>query len=139
MTFLIVSAIVTFLTGLFLFFAGDAVKKLSDYLNNIVFHLDEALVSARLATGIILLLIGGWIVYTGMAHPVFWYLKLVGGLIIVFGLLYLFCLNCLGALSEWTDRVMLATDDLVFHARRITGVVLILISLYILYSIFQIR
>ena len=139
MTFLIVSAIVAFLAGIFLFFAGDSVKKVSDLLNRIIFHLDEALCSARLASGLILLLLGGWIVYTGMAHPVFSYLTLVGGLIVVFGLLYLFFPSWLGAMSDWADRIMLSTDDIIFHARRISGVVLILISLYIVYSAFQIK
>ncbi len=139
MTFLIVSSVVTFLTGLFLFFAGDAVKKLSDVLNLSLVRLDEALISSRIATGIILLLLGGWILYTGIAHTVFWYLILVGGLIVIFGLLYLFCASCLGAIAQVTDRIMLSTDDLVFHGRRITGVVLILISLYLFYTAFQIK
>ena len=139
MTFLIVSAIVTFLAGLFLFFAGDAVKKVSDVLNHVIFHLDEALCSARLASGLMLLIVGAWIVYVGVIHPSLWYLQVAGWLVAVFGLLYVFFPSWLGALSDWTDRIMLSTDEFIFHTRRITGVVLVLISIYIVYSIFQIK
>jgi hypothetical protein len=139
MAFLIVSAAVTFLTGVFLFFAGESVKKVSDFLNRTIFHLDEALCSARLASGLILLLLGGWIAYTGAAYPDFWYLKLAGWIIVVFGLLYLFFPSWLGAISEVADRIMLSTDELVLNIRKVSGVVLVLISFYIFYSVFQIK
>ncbi|MCU0640537.1 MAG: hypothetical protein MUC35_00425 [Candidatus Margulisbacteria bacterium] len=134
MEWLIVAGIVSLLSGVLLVFSSETLKKLGDLLNTPLGQIDGVLLAARIPAGIALVIVGGWIISVAFAYPELWYLHLVGGLLLAFGLLYLFLAQWLTVLSQLCDQLLLSTDDLVLGTRKSFGVVLIVIALYIFYA-----
>ena len=134
MEWLIAAGILSLLTGTMLVFSSETLKMIGDILNKPVGNIDNALLSVRIPAGIVLVIIGGWIISVAFGYPELWYLHLVGGLVLLFGLLYLFLAQWLTIVSRIADQLLLSTDELVLGTRKSFGVVLIVIAIYIFYS-----
>ena len=134
MEWLITAGILSLLVGILLVFSSETLEMLGAVLNKPVAYLDEALLSARIPAGIGLVIIGGWIISVAFGYPDLWYLHLIGGIILLFGMLYLFLSGWLTIVSRIADQLLLSTDELVLGTRKSFGVVLIVIAIYIFYS-----
>jgi hypothetical protein len=134
MEWLIVAGILSLLTGVLLVFSSETLKVIGDIMNKPLGHIDSAVLSVRIPAGIVLVIVGGWVISVAFGYPELWYLHLVGGIILLFGLLYLFLAQWLSVISRIADQLLLSTDDLVLGTRKSFGVVLIVIAIYIFYS-----
>lgn len=137
MGWLITAGIVCLLAVVALLFFSKNLRQLGDLLNKPVMSIDAALNSVRLPLGIVLVIAGGWIVSVAFSYPSLWYFYLIGGLIIFFGLLYLFLPQWLGRFSRFCDQVLFSTDELVLGPRKSFGIIIIIIivvAVYIFYA-----
>jgi hypothetical protein len=136
MGWLVTAEIVSLLTGLLLLLADDNLHKISLLLNKPIFYLDGAVNSVKVPAGIMLVIIGGWLVSVALGYPALWALGAVGALLVLFGLLYLFQPNWLAPLSKISDKFIFSTDDFVLGARKSIGIILIVCSLYIFFAVY---
>jgi len=136
---LISAGAVSLVAGLFMLLSGEVVHKLDDFFSVPMAYIDNIISSVRIPAGIILVIIGGWIISVAFSYPMLWYFHVFGAVIIFFGLLYLFLPHWLVQLSMVADRLLFSTDEVVLDSRRAMGMVLIAISLYIFYSVFRIK
>ena len=136
MGWLVAAEIISLLTGLFLLLADNNVHKLSVLLNKPVFYLDDLVSTIKLPAGIALLIIGGWLVSVALAYAQLWFLSLMGAVVILFGLLYLFLPDWLAPLSNISDKFIFSTDDFVLGARKSIGIILIVCALYIFFAVY---
>src|SRR3989338_3376600 len=130
---LTVSCLVSLLTGILLLFSNEIIRKLGGFLNRPIAYLDRWLSLVRIPAGIILAITGGWIISIAFNYPVFWFLHLIGVIILFFGLLYLFFPEWLNFFSRVADKLLFSPDELVLGTRRGLGAVLIVAAVYILY------
>jgi hypothetical protein len=134
MEWLIVAGVLSLLVGVLLVFSSETLKAIGDVFNKPIGYIDDALLSVRIPAGIVLVIIGGWIISVAFSYPELWYLHLLGGIILLFGLFYLFLSGGLTTISRVADQLLLSTDELVMGTRKSFGVFLIVIALYIFYS-----
>jgi hypothetical protein len=136
MGWLVAAEIISLLTGLLLLLADNNIHKLSVLLNKPVFYLDEMVGSIKMPAGIALVIIGGWLVSVALGYPQLWFLSLMGAVVILFGLLYLFLPNWLVPLSNISDKFIFSTDDFVLGARKSIGIIMIVCALYIFFAVY---
>ena len=120
--------------GLLFIFSRRALLALGALLNKPVATVDEKLRSYRVLVGVVLAVIGGWLISVAFGYPELWYLHLVGILILFFGLLYLFLPAWLDWISTVLDQILLSTDDAVIAARKSLGIILVISAIYVFYS-----
>lgn len=135
----ITAGIVSLLAGVLFLFSSETPNNLGELLNKPVAYIDNALSAVRIPAGIVLVIIGGWIISVGFNYPMLWYLHLFGALIIFFGLLYLFLPQWLVLLSRLADQSLFSTDELVLGTRKSFGIILIIVAIYIFYVAFLVR
>jgi hypothetical protein len=105
-------------------------------LNKPVLFLDGVVNSVKIPAGIVLVIIGGWLVSVALGYPALWVLGAAGVLLVLFGLIYLFQPNWLVPLSKISDKFIFSTDDFVLGARKSIGIILIVCSLYIFFAVY---
>ena len=119
--------------GLFLF-SREALLALSAFLNKPLAYVDRGLGAYRMLVGIVLVIIGGWVISVAFSYPELWYLHIIGALVLFFGLLYLFLPGWLDRLSKILDQTLLSTDEAVIGARKSLGIILMVVAIYVFYS-----
>jgi hypothetical protein len=134
MEWLILIGIMALIFGLIFIASHEVLVLLGDSLNRPVAYIDEKLKSVRVISGIIQVIIGGWVISVAFAYPELWYLHLIGVTILFFVLLYLFLPEWLDWLSQVLNQLLLSTDEMVVGARKSLGIILIVGSVYIFYS-----
>lgn len=139
MGYLIAAGIVVLLFGLSLIFTSDFLKKLVDTTNKVIVYLDEKLQPVKLWVGLLLVVIAAWLLYVVANYPDLGYLTSVWVICLFFGLLFLFLPNWLSTLSNVSNKIIFSTDDVVLGSRKIIGIVLLIISIYIFYAAYAIR
>jgi len=139
MGYLIAAGIVVLLFGLSLIFTSDFLKKLVDTTNKVIVYLDEKLQPVKLWVGLLLVVIAAWLLYVVANYPDLSYLTSVWVICLFFGLLFLFLPNWLSTLSNVSNKIIFSTDDVVMGSRKIIGIVLLIISIYIFYAAYAIR
>lgn len=139
MGYLLALALISLVFGLILLFMPNLLMRLGEVCNKIILFLDEKLQPVRIWVGIVLILIGGWLLYVAIQYPELSYLNAVWLICLGFGLLFLFFSNWLTWLSNVSNKVIFSTDDVVIGSRKIVGVVLLIASFYILYSAYVIK
>ena len=102
-------------------------------LNKPVLFLDEKLYRYHVIVGLLLVVIGGWIISVAFRHPDLWYLYMVGILALVLGFIYLFFSRWLGRFSNGADLVVLSTDEKLLKLRKVVGSISIIASIYLFY------
>ncbi len=125
------------ITGLLLLFSGELVNKISRFFSATILTIDDKISGYRVPAGILLVLIGAWLVWIAVAYEALWLFYIIGGLALLFGILYLLSPNGLTSVSKIADRLLFSTDEAVLSTRRVTGLLLVLISLYIFYGAFR--
>ena len=139
MEYLIASGAVSLLFGLFLLFAPIFLGKLGEICNRVLLYLDEILEPIKVWAGLLLLIIGGWVLYVSANYPEIVHLPPVWIICLAFGLLFLFMPNWLAWLSTVSNKVIFSTDEVVMGSRKIVGIVLLIIGIYIYYMLYTIR
>ena len=136
MGWLVFAEIVSLLAGLLLLLADNHLHKFSVLLNKPLFYMDGLVNSVKVPAGILLVIIGGWLISVALGYPALWSLGLVGALLVIFGLLYLFLPHWLVPLSKLSDKFIFSTDDFVLGARKSIGIILIVCALYIFFAVY---
>jgi hypothetical protein len=102
--------------------------------NRVVFFLDKKLAAMKKWIGLVLLLIGAWVLYVAVGYPEAVSLTPVWIVCLTFGFLFLFFGDWLTWLSNLSNQIVLSTDEAVMGARKIIGIILIIFSIYIFYA-----
>lgn len=134
MSYLLTVAIVTLVFGLILLFSPGFLKRLGDICNRVILYLDNKLEPFKVWVGLVLIAVGAWLLYVVVQYPELNYLSSIWIISMAFGLLFLFFPNWLSWLSKVSNKVVFSTDDVVIGARKIIGVVLLIICVYIFYG-----
>ena len=139
MVYLLISGIVALLFGLMLLFTPNFLGGVGDVCNRVIMYLDEKLQPFKLWLGLLLVAVGAWLLYVVAKYPELGYLNSVWIVCMFFGLLFLFLPHWLTWLSSVSNKVVFSTDDVVIGSRKIIGIVIIIVSIYILYGAYAIR
>lgn len=139
MAYLLTAAIITLLFGLIFLFTPNFLTSLGTVLNRVVLYLDEKLSPVKMLVGIVLILVGAWVMWTVARYPELSYLSALWIICLAFGLLFLFFGNWLSWLSDVSNKVIFSTDDVVVGSRKIFGVILLIASVYIFYAAYAIK
>ena len=131
---LVTAGVILLIFGFLLIFSRNALVVLGSILNAPVATIDEKVKSYRILAGVVLVVIGGWLISVAFGYPSLWYLHIMGVIVLFFGLLYLFLPEWLDWLSSVLDRILLSTDEAVIAARKSLGIILIISSIYVFYS-----
>ena len=139
MEWLNAAGIVIMASGVLLLFSGELVNRLSQFFGITIILIDEKMAEYRVLAGSVLVLAGIWLGWVAMAYPSLWYFYLFGGVALLCGVLYLFFAKWLKPVSQIANQLIFCTDDAVIGSRRITGLGLLVVSLYIFYNASKIR
>lgn len=139
MGWIIASGTISLLFGLILFFSRPIFESLSRFFNQPVLIIEDKVNKIRVCAGVFFLVAGGWMVVNAVAYPALWYLSIAGGVVIIFGILYIFIPSWVRWLSRAADHFLLSTDDFIIEARKIIGLILIAAAVYNLLSAFIMR
>jgi hypothetical protein len=134
MGWLITAGTVSVFMGLLLLFPVEVLRRFWGYLNSPIAYIDSALEGMRVPVGVTLLIVGGWIVSVALNYPILWYLHLLGGIIVIFGVFYLFIPRWMERFSSLADQLLFSTDELVLGTRKSFGIILIVVGIYIYYA-----
>lgn len=134
MGWLITAGTVGIFMGLLLLSSAEVLRRFWGYLNSPIAYIDSALEGVRVPVGVTLLIVGGWIISVAFNYPTLWYLYLLGGIILLFGLFYLFIPRWMERLSGLADQLLFSTDELVLGTRKSFGIILIVVGIYIYYA-----
>ncbi|MFA5113643.1 MAG: hypothetical protein WC529_05030 [Candidatus Margulisiibacteriota bacterium] len=135
MEYLWVCGLTSLVFGLLLLLNPSVLGTLGSVLNKVLFTVNGWTFNYRVWIGLGLLAIGAWMMYVGLSYPDP-YITAAWVVTITFGLLFLVLPNWLKWLSSVSNIMLLSTDELVMGARRLIGVLMLIISLYIFYGIF---
>jgi hypothetical protein len=139
MEYLLTSGILSLLLGLLLLFSPALLGRVGEIANRIILYLDEKLQAIRIWAGLFLVVAGGWILYILARYPELSYLNSIWIICLVFGLLFLFMPNWLSWLSKVSNNVIFSTDDVVMGFRKIIGIILIIVGIYIFYGVYLLK
>jgi hypothetical protein len=137
MEYLLVCGIVSLVFALMLLLGPALLGSLGSVLNAVIFTVNGWTLKYRIWIGLVLLVIGGWIMVVGLNYPAP-YITAAWLVTIAFGLLFLVLPNWLKWLSGISNILLLSTDELVMGARSLIGVVMLVISLYIFYGLYNV-
>jgi hypothetical protein len=135
---LMAAGIFALIFGWLLLVSPAIIGKVGEICNRVVFSLDEWFKRNRILVGVALLAVAGWLLLVAGKYSA-WYLDVTWGVAMAFGILFLFFPGWLSWISKASDRVLVSTDELVFGSRRALGILLIVVGLYIFYSVFLMR
>lgn len=136
MSYLAILGSVVLIAGIFLFFFPNLYGRFSKVLDRVVFVLDEKLHPYRILVGLFLLAVGGWMLYLVIVYPEYVGLHPVWFILMVFGLLFIFLPHWLAGISDWANKTIFRTDQLVMSACKSVGLALILAGIFVLYKVF---
>jgi hypothetical protein len=134
--YLIVSGLVSLLFGFIFLFTPAFLGGFGQILNRVVLFLDERLEPAKKWLGLLLLAAGAWLLYVVANYPELSYLTSVWIICLAFGLLFLFFSHWLTWLSNISNRVVFSTDEVIMGSRKILGIILLIVSIYIFYAVY---
>jgi hypothetical protein len=133
--YLIVAGIVALFFGISLLLSPSLLGGLGAVCNRAILFLDEKLEPVKKWVGVLLLAVGAWLLYVVITYPELGYLTALWLVCFIFGLLFLFFSSWLSWLSNVSNRVIFSTDDVVMGSRKIVGIVLLIVGIYIFYMI----
>ena len=140
MGYLIAAGVLVLIVGFFLVCCKSFSEVSHKALDKVVLVLDEVLNPWRVLVSLILLALGGWILYlAAVVIPGYWWLHLLWVILIFFGVIFLFAPHWLGRISKIANQTIFKTDELVKRSGKIVGVIFILAALYIFYMIYMMR
>ncbi|MEE8637517.1 MAG: hypothetical protein V3T21_00570 [Candidatus Margulisiibacteriota bacterium] len=134
MVWLITIGVVLLIFGALFIFSREMLLAIGEFLNKPVGYIDKGFRAYRMLVGIVLVIIGGWVISVAFSYPELWYLHIIGVVVLFFGLLYLFLPGWLDWLSKVLDQILLSTDEAVIGARKSLGIILIVVAIYVFYS-----
>lgn len=136
MVWLIAAGIFTLLGGLLLLFFGEKSRGFWNIINSPIAYVDSVLAGVRVPVGIVLVIVGGWVISVAFNYPELWFLHIIGILALFFGMLYLFLPQWLVVFSTAADRLLFSTDEVVLGTRKSFGIILVLMAVYIFYAVY---
>ncbi|MEE8637516.1 MAG: hypothetical protein V3T21_00565 [Candidatus Margulisiibacteriota bacterium] len=122
-----------------LLFAAKFLGKLGEVCNRVVLYLDEKLQPIKVWIGLLLIAVGGWLLYVVANYPELGYLTSIWIICLLFGLLFLVLPNWLSWLSNLSNKIIFSTDEVVMGSRNIIGIVVLIISIYVFYAAYAVR
>jgi uncharacterized membrane protein HdeD (DUF308 family) len=128
---LIISGVLGLVLGIFLLFLPLIVKLMNKFSENV--NLERGPIITRIFIGIAQILIGLFLVSTGIAYHDLLPLVCLGILIILTGILFVFFPNLLNRLNEWGNLVLFSESESGAWQRIIYAVLLLLMGIYIIY------
>lgn len=135
--YLLVSGIVALVFGLIILFAPNFFKKLSSIVDRVVFVMDDLIYPFRELVGVALILIAGLGYYITLQYPSLYELRMVWGIALIFGLLYLVFPNWLAVFSRFANRFIFPTREYVMGSCKLIGASLILAAVYIFVMLYR--
>lgn len=136
MWYLLFSGLLGLVFGaLVLFFPAflEMLNKVIDHELNYSFEQENI---PRLINGLVLLLASLFLMLTGYWYPDLWLIFYVGVLALVFGILFVFFPRHLGFLNDLGNLVVIAPEEAGTFQRIVSGIILLLMSAYILFIYF---
>jgi len=132
MEWIITSGIIALIVGVTLLLS-DSLRAIARVLDRTVAYIDDKVSSVRIVAGIVLVILGGWFISIAMNYTSLWFFHLIGVIVLFFGLLYLFLPGWLAVLSRVADQIVFSTDEYVFAARKVIGIIMVIAAGYILF------
>ncbi|MDD4179858.1 MAG: hypothetical protein PHH14_07455, partial [Candidatus Margulisbacteria bacterium] len=132
MALIMIAGVISLVMGVLLLFPKEVLRGLLGWLEKPVLMVDELVNSVRIPVGIVLVIIGGWVISVAFNYPELWYLHVIGVVVVFFGLLNLFLPQWVGIFSKVADRLVFSTDEMVLGLNRTAGIILVICGLYIL-------
>ena len=141
MGYLVACGTLSLMFGLLLVASPGLLGVLGGFCNHLLFYLDKKLWPIRFLVGAILIVVGAWKLYVIMDYELWqvWHLHVTWFVSILFGIFFLAFPVFLKRFSDFSDLVILSTDKVVMGARKLVGIVLIIVSVYIFYGAYYIR
>jgi len=127
-----IAGVISLVMGVLLLFPKEVLRGLLGWLEKPVLMVDELVNSVRIPVGIVLVIIGGWVVSVAFSYPELWYLHVIGVVVVFFGLINLFLPQWASVFSKVADRLVFSTDEMVLGLNRTAGIILVICGLYIL-------
>jgi hypothetical protein len=137
MEYLLVCGLISLVFALLLLLSPTVIGSLGSVLNKVLFTVNGWTLKYRIWIGVALLVIGGWIMTVSLSYPDP-YITAAWLVTVTFGLLFLVLPNWLTWLSSVSNVFLLSTDELVLGARRLIGVIVLIVSLYIFYGLYNV-
>jgi hypothetical protein len=134
MAYLMVSGTVSLLFGLIFLFTPAFLGSFGQVFNRVVLFLDERLEPMKKGIGLLLVVVGAWLLYVVTRYPELGYLTWIWLICLSFGFLSLFFPHWLAWLSNLFNRVVFSTDEVVMGSRKIIGIILLIFAVYIFYA-----
>ncbi|MCX5751638.1 MAG: hypothetical protein NT099_08270 [Candidatus Saganbacteria bacterium] len=135
MVYILIAGILGFVLGLLLIFFPITLEQINVTCNRVLVYLDEKLYAVRIPAGIILILMGIWFLLASkpITMKEAWILPIAGTLAVILGLLLAVFPKSLVKVSEWGNTMLVTTDEILVKARLSAGIVILLISIYLLF------
>lgn len=131
---MIISGVIPLIFGLILLFSPSFGLKPSEFLDQVIFILDDLLSPYQLLVGLFLAGIGGWMLYLVLIYPEYVLLHILWAVLIFFGLVYIFRPHWAKDLAKMANKTILSTDNIVINSSRSFGLILIIAGGYIVYQ-----
>ncbi|HTY13493.1 MAG TPA: hypothetical protein VMD02_04835 [Candidatus Omnitrophota bacterium] len=138
MAYLLFTGLLSLLFGILFLFSPEVISTVGNFCNKTVVVLDDFIAPVKMLVGLLLVAASAWMLWMVFPYGDLWYVHLVAYIIMFFGLLFVFFPGALKSVSDFANRVLLSTDDLVMGARKMIGILFIILSVYIFYSAFYI-
>ncbi|HTY13317.1 MAG TPA: hypothetical protein VMD02_03910 [Candidatus Omnitrophota bacterium] len=132
MIYTMIAGAIAVVFGIALLLFPNALKGLSSVCDNILFVLDEYFRPRQKLVGIVLLLIGAWLLLINLIYPQLSLLMVIWIIALFFGLLFIAMPGLLKSISSIADQKVLDTDEYVRRSNRLVGIIFLLAGLYII-------
>ena len=124
--------------GAVLLVAPQFLKKISDLCNKTLIDFDKKIENFRVLIGVLLVLSGTFIFLRSFPMGLqAWLLNAVALLAFLFGVKFLFFPKAVSLLSGIGDTLLFSYDEMILSARKIIGILLIIVSLYFFFLHFR--
>ncbi|MBI5699761.1 hypothetical protein HZC35_05645 [Candidatus Saganbacteria bacterium] len=136
MWYLLFSGLLGMVFGMLVLFFPTFLEMLNKVIDRELKYSFEQDHIPRLINGLVLLLASLFLILTGNWYPELWALFYTGVLAMVFGILFIFFPRFLGFLNDLGNLVVIAPEEAGTFQRIVSGIILLLMSTYILFTYF---
>jgi hypothetical protein len=138
MWYLLFSGLVGLVFGTLVLFFPTFLEMLNKVIDRELKYSFEQDHIPRLINGLVLLLAALFLILTGNWYPMLWPLFYIGVLALVFGIFFIFFPRFLGFLNDLGNIIVIAPEEAGTFQRIVSGIILLLMSIYIIYIYFGI-
>jgi hypothetical protein len=138
--YITIAGLVSLIFGiLFLLAPVSFWSRMSNFMNRPVVDIEDRLRHVKSPLmGIIFLMVGVWVIYTALKFVDLWFFHILGSLIVIIGLIYIFIPSWILRISQASGQQILTMDKVAITSRMSFGIMLILASIYIFLKLLMI-